>query len=346
MDEKLKILRSPDYKEKSITSLLLLVFSLCFCQAQNHVTIASIGGEGPVLKANLAPQVAVNNMIDYWNERIEEVLPFRPDLIVLPEVFDRPSKYLSSEMKITYYEVRKNQVRDYLASVAKTNNCYIAFGTRREDTKGNLRNSCIILDRSGKTVGIYDKNFPTIREMEEGIVAGTEVPIIETDFGRVAAAICFDLNFMELLDKYAQEKPDIILFPSMYHGGLEQGNWAYSSRSFFVSSLGPNELISEIRNPLGEVIASSTNYFHYVVATINLDAELAHLDGNWQKLRALKEKYGEFVTISDPGKLGAVLISSEKKDISANQMIREFDIELLDDYFNRSRNYRLRQIKD
>ena len=88
-------------------------------------------------------------------------------------------------------------------------------------------------------------------------------------------------------------KPDIIIFPSMYHGGLVQSNWAYSCRSFFVSSCGINDLPSEIRNPLGEVISSSTNYFHYVVASVNLDCRLAHLDYNWAKLLALKEKYGK-----------------------------------------------------
>ena len=129
----------------------------------------------------------------------------------------------------------------------------------------------------------------------------------------------------------------------MYHGGLVQSNWAYSCRSFFVSSCGADSLPSEIRNPLGEVVRSSTNYFHYVVAEVNLDSRLVHLDYNWSKLRALKEKYGEAVTVTDPGKLGSVLVTSEHEGISADHMIKEFDIELLDDYLNRSRQFRIDQ---
>jgi hypothetical protein len=73
------------------------------------------------------------------------------------------------------------------------------------------------------------------------------------------------------------------------------------------------------------------------VATVNLDCRLAHFDHNWAKLRALKKKYGEKVTIYDPGKFGAVMISSEHDKVNTNEMVQEFDIELLDDYLNRSR---------
>ena len=62
---------------------------------------------------------------------------------------------------------------------------------KREEKDGSWRNSCIVLDREGKTAGIYDKNFPTIGEMESGIIAGTDIPVIQCDFGRVACVICF-----------------------------------------------------------------------------------------------------------------------------------------------------------
>ena len=84
-------------------------------------------------------------------------------------------------------------------------------------------------------------------------------------------------------------------------------------------------------------MAKSTNYFNYVVATVNLDRRLDHLDGNWEKLRALKKKYGDAVSVKDPGQLGSVLITSEDDNVKADQMVKKFDIELLDDFFDRSR---------
>jgi len=122
--------------------------------------------------------------------------------------------------------------------------------------------------------------------------------------------------------------------------------WAYQCRSFFVGALESRYAPSEILNPQGEVIASSTNYFDFTVATINLDYCLAHLDYNWEKLQKLKEKYGNDVIITDPGKMGSVLITSRHATISAADMVKEFGIELLDHYLNRSQLFRNEQIKN
>ena len=211
---------------------------------------------------------------------------------------------------------------------------------KREEREGLWRNSCVVIDRNGDIAGIYNKNFPTIGEMESGIKASDEAAVIKCDFGRVAIAICYDLNFDELRMRYVKEKPDLILFSSMYHGGVAQSIWAYSCRAYFVGSV-YRPTPSEIRNPMGQVVASSTNYFDFAVARINLDCELVHLDYNLPKLTALKEKYGTGVTVSDPGELASVLVTSEESKITADGMIKEFGIEILDDYLNRAREFRL-----
>jgi len=306
---------------------------------RNYVKIATIGASTPHLDLTQEPQKLVEQMITFWGRELARVLPDNPDLIVLPEACDRPAG-MTTEIQFQYFKVRGNQVMEYFASVAKENHCYIAFGMKHQVEDGSWRNSCILLDRTGHTTGIYNKNFPTIGEMKAGIKAGKEAPVFQCDFGRVACAICFDLNFDELRMRYAEQLPDIIVFPSMYRGGLVQGNWAYSCRAYFVGSMGQSNLHSEIRNPMGKVVATSTNYFHYAVCTVNLDYCLAHLDNNWAKLRAMKEKYGEEVIISDPGEIGAVLLTSEHERISIDEMVKEFDITMLDDYLDHSREYK------
>jgi predicted amidohydrolase len=274
-------------KRNTVFILLLLIIFLLLnneVQAINKVTVATIGSGGAMVNGanNKDPQKLVDQIIVYWQGEFDKILPNHPDLILLTEACDRPGG-LSTEEQFNYYRIRKNQVLDYFGTIAKANHCYIAFGMKREE-KGTWWNSCILLNREGKVAGIYDKNFPTIGEMEQGIKAGSEAPVFKCDFGNVACVICFDLNFDELRDRFAALKPDIMLFLSMYHGGLEQSKWAYSCRSFFVCSYGFTTAPSEIRNPLGEIVASSTNYFNYAVATINLDRKLVHLDNNWEKL--------------------------------------------------------------
>ncbi|MCK4293614.1 MAG: carbon-nitrogen hydrolase family protein [Planctomycetes bacterium] len=302
------------------------------------VKIATIGPRPLVIPPDTEAQKAVDRMIAHWKGRFAQVLPDRPDLIVVPEACDRPSG-LSGEKRLEYYRVRKDQIQKFFAQVAGENNCYVIYSAAREMKDGTWRNSSVMLDRNGKVAGIYNKNHVVIEETtKSGILCGREAPVIDCDFGRVGFAICFDLNFDELRLKYVKAKPDLLIFSSMYHGGLMQSYWAYSCRCHFVGAVAG--LPCEIRNPLGQVTAANTNYFDYAVATVNLDCRLAHLDYNWGRLRALKAKYGPKVTITDPGHLGCVLITSKHETVSADDMVKEFEIELLDDYMTRALAHR------
>lgn len=306
---------------------------------KGYVTIATIGSGPASVAADAEPQKVVERMIAHWKRQFAQVLPDRPDLIVVPEACDRAGGF-GAEKLLEYYQIRKDQVQQFFARTARENNCYIVYSAYRIMPDGSRRNSNVLIDRKGNVAGIYNKNHPTIGEIENGTLCGKEAPIFDCDFGRVAMAICFDLNFDELRLKYAGAMPDLIIFSSMYHGGLMQSYWAYSCRCHFVGAIAGSATPSEIRNPLGQVITSTTNYFNFAVAKVNLDCKLAHLDYNWERLRKLKAKYGPKVTISDPGCLGSVLISSEHETISVDEMIKEFEIELLDDYFARALAYR------
>ncbi len=305
---------------------------------RRRARIATIGPRPLTVEANLPPQRVVEAMIAHWRREFAQVLPDRPDLIVVPEACDRPAGY-PDQKRLEYYRARGNQVRDFFARTASENRCYVVYSAAREMEDGTWRNSSTLLDREGKVVGIYNKNHVVIEETTRwGILCGREAPVFDCDFGRVAFAICFDLNFDELRLKYAKARPDLIVFSSMYHGGLMQSYWAYSCRAHFVAAVAG--LPCEIRNPLGTVVASSTNYFDYAVGDVNLDCRLVHLDYNRQRLKSLKNKYGPKVSIRDPGFLGAVLVSSEDDEVGVDEMIREFQIELLDDYMARALAHR------
>ena len=321
-----------------IFALFLLIITPI--NAANHVTIATIGNRVPEVDKAQGMQWVVEQVIRFWTKKLAQVLPDKPDLIVLPEYCDF-AKGLTKEETNEYLRIRQDQIMDFFATQAKAHNCYIAFGMQRAMQDSTYRNSCIVVNREGKIAGIYDKNFPTMDDIASGVKAGTETPLIRCDFGSIGCAICFDLNFEEVRRKYESLKPDIIVFPSMYHGGLVQSQWAYSCRSFFVGSMNFREIPSEVRDPLGEVIATSTNYSDFTVATINLDSRLVHLGGgNTPKLTRLKRKYGEKVKIKDPGMLGAVLVSCEDHHMTVDEMLKEFDIELLDNFFEKARRLR------
>ena len=121
------------------------------------VKIATIGSRLLPLEPETEPQKVVAKMIAHWRSKFAEVLPDKPDLIVVPEACDEPAGF-SLDKRLKYYRVRKNQVRDYFARVAKENNCYIVYSAVREMEDGSWRNSSVMLDRKGNISGIYNKN--------------------------------------------------------------------------------------------------------------------------------------------------------------------------------------------
>ncbi|WP_345029543.1 carbon-nitrogen hydrolase family protein [Ravibacter arvi] len=330
--------------KKTAFIVCLALFCVTHVFAEKQIKVSTIGAAIPGYSNRTDMENIVKEIIGFWDQQIKQVLPDQPDLILLPEFFDMPSGF-STRVQEEFIKIRGSKIQDFIAATATQNKCYIAFGTLLTDEAGNLRNAAVLVDRKGKQAGIYYKNFPTIGEIESGIVSGTESPVFECDFGRVGMAICFDLNFEELRDSFAEKKPDVLLFMSMYHGGHMQKNWAYACRSYFVGAISGRGTPSEVRDPLGEVVASTSNYNNYATATINLNSRLVHLGYNFEKLSLLKARYGSNVHIKDPGCLGPVLVTGLDEKIPIDRMLKEFEIENMHDYYNRSRAVRAKQLK-
>lgn len=304
----------------------------------NYIRVSTIGMAPCEISQKPAGQDTTDYVLAHLQKNIEQVLNDSPDLIVLPEACDRP-KGMELEAQLAYYEERGDRVLHYLQAVARRHHCYVTYPAYQKMTDNTARNACMMLSREGKVLGSYYKNHLVIDEtFESGILCGKEEMIFECDFGRVGAAICFDLNFEEIRKRLKQARPDLIVFPSAYHGGLMQRFFAYDTRSYFVGAIVGEQ--SDIISPLGEKLAGSTNYFNYVTAEINLDYVLCHLDYNWEKLDAAKSKYGKKIKIHDPGYLGVVMITGESSDITAGQVADEFEIELLDHYLTRALEHR------
>lgn len=325
-------------KTKLVFLFAALLFPFLTLKAMRKAKIAVIGAAPAYQPMNAH---IVENVRKFWTLKLEQVKSSKPDLILLPEACDRPSNMSVAE-QFAYFRYRKDSMQHFFAAKAKEFNSYIAAGMKIQSQDGQWYNTIVLFDRSGKIVSTYIKNFPTIDELESGIVPGIKPLVFTCDFGSVGFAICYDLNFDSLMNQYSQLKPDIILFSSVYHGGLAQEIWAYKCRSYMAASISDRRVPSEIRNPLGEVLSQTTNYTDYTITTINLNRALVHLDYNEQKLARLKAQYGDAIKILDPGQLGSVLISSEKEGLNLPDLLNKEGIEVLDAYFERSR----KRVKD
>ena len=309
----------------------------------NYVTVSALGPPALQTDPKTSNADAIKIMKKHWRDQIERVLPDKPDLIVLHEACDRFSNFEMGR-RLDYYEERGESIRQEMATLATEGQCNIAYSAARKMPDGTYRNMTEVIDRAGECAGTYNKNHLVPVEYDAAnIMYGVEPSLIKLDFGTVSPAICFDLNFPELLDKVAALKPDIIVFSSMYHGGLMQPYWAYTARAFFVGAC--CNLPCSVLSPVGTVIAESTNYFKRVSAKLNLDCEVVHLDKNWNKIEAARDKYKDGFNMFDPGFLGCVVISCEREDMTINDIINEFEIIKVDDYLAGCRDHRNKNIK-
>ena len=89
-----------------------------------NVKISLLGWPSHGAKFNGDYEAHVEQMIDYLKYQLRDVLPDKPDLIVVPEACDRFINFTMQERK-EYYRVRGDKIRDFYSEVARENNCYI-----------------------------------------------------------------------------------------------------------------------------------------------------------------------------------------------------------------------------
>jgi predicted amidohydrolase len=187
-------------------------------------------------------------------------------------------------------------------------------------------------------VGSYYKIHPIVREIQSGIIPGIEQKTCKTDFGVLGFAICFDLNFEDVINPH-KKRIDIIFIPSMYPGGLQLKIWAFNYGSYITSANTEGEN-SMIVDPLGNILATSSKYNPIISKTLNLDYEVFHMDYNIAKLDLIKEKYGSMVEVDMYRQESVFILKSCMKDVTVKDIIQEFDLETRTEYFLRSNDIR------
>ena len=281
-----------------------------------------------------------------WERAVKELLEWvdraaldRPDIILVPEL----APYLGTPLEemVKFAQPVPGPLTEEFGGRARKHGCYIWCPLVEKAPEG-LYNSAVLLGRDGKVVGVYRKVYPTIGEMEKGILPGEGPVVLETDFGRVGCIICFDLNFLELGWAYRDRGAELICFLSMFRGGLQLSIWAYIFRVFLASAT-PGEN-SRIVDPLGRVLADSSQYGRFIWRDINLDSEVLHLDYNHEKFPEIKKKYGPEVSLEVASPEGVFLMGS-RGPFPVEDVVREFGLETLDEYLDRARMERERRLR-
>jgi predicted amidohydrolase len=139
------------------------------------------------------------------------------------------------------------------------------------------RNDGVLIGRDGKEVGRYHKIYKTHDEQ----ITGTELPVFDTDFGRVAIRICADEWCPEIDEIYALKGAEILFNPTQSYSptaefreiremgrAIDNGFWIVSS----THELSQTNQRSFVLDPLGVFVARSEYWrMGFLRAVIDLD---------------------------------------------------------------------------
>jgi predicted amidohydrolase len=251
------------------------------------------------------------------------------DLIILPETW----RSQGNEP-----ETLDGRVVNKLSEVAQRYNTYIVCPIDRKD--GSLRlNTAVLLDRQGEIAALYDKVYPYWSEygLEPTVNVGRQVPVVQTDFGCVGMAICFDVNFPEVWQRLADQGAEVVLWPSAYSAGRSLQAHAINHHFYIVTSTYTPDCIvydingDEIHYEKGEEINISR-------ITIDLDRGIYHENFNMDKLKKLLAERGDEVEMEQWLKREQwFVLKAKRPGVSARRLARQYGLEELRAYLSRSR---------
>lgn len=266
-----------------------------------------------------------------------------PDLVTFPETCNANGIPIAQWADMA--ETIPGPTADRMAELAAKHRTYLCVPLLERQGE-YLRNTVAFYDRSGQLVGKYHKAYPTILEMELGILPGTEVSALETDFGRLGAAICFDLNYPEVGQMLADSGARVVVWPSQYMGGARLQHWV-RDYGFYLMACDISR--STIVDMAGRVLATTgqeddqVRWGHLapIVSTVvNTDRVLFHLAENQDKFPQMLAKYGPGVEIESHYPEAHCTIASLMDDVTMEDIIAEFALEPWVDYLARSRQAR------
>jgi nitrilase len=164
-------------------------------------------------------------------------------LVVLPEFFAIMG--MDEQEKVAVREQPGlGPIQSFLADAAKQHKVWLVGGSipLAANSPDKVLNSCLVFDDSGAQVGRYDKihlfNLELGNESyneSRTIEPGSEVVVIDSPFGRIGLAICYDLRFPELFR--AMKEVDVIVLPSAFTATTGKVHWEPLVRARAIENL-------------------------------------------------------------------------------------------------------------
>lgn len=104
-----------------------------------------------------------------------------------------------------------------LAKKYNVYNVWVASGAIVERDETGIYNTVFLVDRKGEVIGKYRKmHLYSAMDEDVGFKNGTEMPVFDTEFGKIALMTCYDIRFVELSRTYALRGAETIIVVSNF----------------------------------------------------------------------------------------------------------------------------------
>ena len=192
---------------------------------------------GPNVKANL----------EEAEKLIRAAVTQGAELIVLPENFAIMGMTETDKVKIAE-PAGSGPLQTYLSQQSKKYGVWLVGGTIpiKSNVAGKVSAACLLYNDKGEVVSRYDKMHlfdVTIEGSNESynesatITPGDEVVVVDTPFGRLGMAVCYDLRFPELFRAMADEGMEICAIPSAFTSHTGKAHWESLLRARAIENL-------------------------------------------------------------------------------------------------------------
>lgn len=152
-------------------------------------------------------------------KEMDTVGPLNPDVVVFTEAVYQTRRDSARQPEARYSRLDDEDVKA-LCAKAKQYNTYIACSLYEKDDDDLTRLTAILINRQGEIQNIYRKTHLTMGEVECGNQLETELPVFDTDFGKVGIQICWDHFFPECSRVLTLKGAEVLLVCT--HGFLRE----------------------------------------------------------------------------------------------------------------------------
>ena len=198
------------------------------------------------------------------------------DVIILPELWSTGYYPMPIE---NFADIDGERTKNFICSLSEKFNVNIIAGSVIAEVDGKFFNRCMISNRHGEIISVYDKtHLFTFADEGKVFTAGKNFSVFELDKIKCGVAICYDLRFPEFIRNLALQGIEILFCPAawslkrLFPRQILTKARAIENQIFvvFANSSGRSEFI----NPRGEMLAESVSDEKILSAEIDLSERM------------------------------------------------------------------------